>query len=80
MNRNDVFAGVAKIINNTLNEKRSIELQHTLVEDLGMDSIGVVELVVELDEKYGVEIDDDEIEDYKTVEQIVGCVMASITV
>ena len=76
MERNEVFADVAEIINNTLIEKRSIELQHMLVEDLDMDSIGFVELVTELEDKYGVEIDDNEIEDFKTVEEIVDFVLA----
>jgi acyl carrier protein len=76
MDRNEVFASVSDIINNTLFEKRTIQMQHNLVDDLGMDSIGFVELVTGLEEKFGVEIDDEEIEEYKTIGQVVEFVMS----
>lgn len=41
------------------------------VEDLGADSLDVVELVMALEEKFDIEIPDDEAEKIKTVKDVV---------
>lgn len=41
------------------------------VEDLGADSLDVVELVMALEEKFDVEIPDDEAEKIRTVKDVV---------
>ena len=41
------------------------------VEDLKADSLDLVELVMDLEEKYGVEIPDEQLAEVKTVGQII---------
>ena len=41
------------------------------VEDLGADSLDVVELVMDLEEKFDIEIPDDEAEKIQTVQDVV---------
>lgn len=41
------------------------------VEDLGADSLDVVELVMALEEKFDIEIPDDEAEKIRTVQDVV---------
>ena len=41
------------------------------VEDLGADSLDVVELVMALEEKFDIEIPDDEAEKIKTVKDVI---------
>lgn len=41
------------------------------VEDLGADSLDVVELIMALEEKFGVDIPDDEAEKIQTVQDVV---------
>ncbi|MDQ1244119.1 MAG: acyl carrier protein, partial [Campylobacterota bacterium] len=41
------------------------------VEDLGADSLDVVELVMALEEKFDIEIPDDEAEKIRTVKDVV---------
>ncbi len=43
----------------------------TFVEDLGADSLDIVELIMALEEEFGIEIPDDAAEEIKTVQSAV---------
>ena len=47
-----------------------------LVEDLGGDDLDVIELVMTLEEKFNITIDDDEAENIRTVRDVVECVQS----
>jgi len=42
-----------------------------LIEDLGADSLDVVELVMKMEEEFGIEIPDEEAEKIKTVNDVI---------
>lgn len=48
-----------------------ISLQSDLIEDLGMDSLDAVEAVFEFEEAYGIEIPDEQIREFRLVQDIV---------
>ncbi len=67
-NRDGIRAEVVEIISNRLGVgKEQITDQTTFQEDLGADSLDVVELVMELEEKFKIQIPDEEAEKIKTV-------------
>ena len=43
----------------------------SLIDDLGADSLDVVELVMKMEEEFGIEIPDEEAEKFKTVNDVV---------
>lgn len=49
----------------------SITEESNLVEDLGADSLSVVDLIMSIEDEFGVQISDDEVENFHTVDQIV---------
>ncbi len=49
-----------------------------IVADLGADSLDVVEMMMALEEEFGVTIDDEKIRDLKTVSDVVNCVESMI--
>jgi len=49
-----------------------------LVDDLGMDSFGAVELVFALNSKFGIEISQDDFREVKTVSSIVDYIALKI--
>lgn len=49
----------------------AIETTHRMVDDLGADSLHVVELIMGLEEEFEIEIDDDEFDRCATVQQII---------
>lgn len=49
--------------------------EHTeLVDDLGLDSLDSIELVMEIEEKMGLEMTDDDMDSIKTVGQLAGAI------
>ena len=57
-------------------EPESISMETSLVDDLGLDSLDVVELIVCLEDEYGVSIPDDVASTLTTVGKIVDYVEA----
>jgi acyl carrier protein len=53
-----------------------IETTSSFVDDLGADSLDIVELVMAMEEEFGVEIPDDQAEKIKTVQDAVSYIGA----
>ena len=51
--------------------KESIKDDANIVEDLGADSLDVIEMLMTLEEEYGISIPDEKINQVKTISQIV---------
>ena len=67
-----VFEKVRAIVAKTLNvEEDKITLETNLVEDLGADSLDAVDLIMSLEEEFGMEIDDDSAQQSKTIGDLV---------
>jgi acyl carrier protein len=49
-----------------------------IVADLGADSLDVVEMMMALEEEYGITIDDSKVAELKTVGDVAGCVEGMI--
>ncbi|KGI55876.1 acyl carrier protein [Campylobacter sp. MIT 97-5078] len=49
----------------------SVKLESKIIEDLGADSLDVVELIMALEEKFGVEIPDSDAEKLIKIEDVV---------
>lgn len=72
-----VLETVAAIIAKELNKKvEDIKMETRLVEDLGADSLDAVEIMFALEEKFGLEIDDDAALQMKTVGDLVNYIEA----
>ncbi|MCD7809882.1 MAG: acyl carrier protein [Erysipelotrichaceae bacterium] len=52
-------------------EESEIKLDSSLNDDLGIDSLDAVELSLDLESEFDIEITDDELSSLKTVEDIV---------
>lgn len=66
------FDNVKEIIVDTLSlDANDIKLESDLINDLGIDSLDVMELVMAIDEKCDITIPDEEIPNLTTVQAIV---------
>ncbi len=67
-----MFEEVCKILAEQLNiDAASIRPEQEVVKDLGADSLDVVELMMALEDEHGISLPEEEIENVKTVQDIV---------
>ncbi len=68
----DIFEQVKEVVVEQLNANPDeVKPESRFVEDLGADSLDVVELVMALEEKFGIEIPDEDAEKIQTVADAV---------
>ncbi|MGE8204116.1 acyl carrier protein [Heyndrickxia sp. NPDC080065] len=73
----DVLERVTKIIVDRLGvEESKVTLEASFKDDLGADSLDVVELVMELEDEFDMEISDDDAEKIATVGDAVNYIQA----
>ena len=67
-----VFDKIKDIIVEQLDvEEDAVTMEASITDDLGSDSLDVVDLVMSIEESFDVEIPDEEVENIKTVGDIV---------
>ncbi len=67
-----VFDKVKDIIVDQLDvDEDKVKMEASISEDLGADSLDIVDLVMSLEEEFDVEIPDEQVENVKTVGDIV---------
>jgi acyl carrier protein len=68
MTRDEIFALVKEILVDTLSvDEDKVNLKARFQEDLETDSLDLVELVMTMEEKFGIKITDEEAAEIKTV-------------
>ncbi|MFA4839665.1 MAG: acyl carrier protein [Candidatus Neomarinimicrobiota bacterium] len=68
----DNFQKVQEIVADKLGvEKSKIKMEASFIDDLGADSLDTVELIMKMEEEFGIEIPDEEAEKLKTVGDVV---------
>ena len=66
---------IAKIIEEQLGvEAERIKPEASFIEDLGADSLDIVELVMAMEEEFGIDIPDEDAEKIKTVADVTNYV------
>lgn len=67
-----VFERIRQILMDQLDlEEEKITMESDIVEDLEADSLDVVDLVMSIEDEYGLEVPDDQIENFRTVGDVV---------
>lgn len=75
----DVFSKVQTLFADFLSiEGDSINLESTIKDDLGVDSVDIVSLVSEIESAFGLKISDAEAAELKTVGQVVDLISARV--
>ena len=68
MDSKQIETKVIKIVSEKLNiEEKNVSLASRFQEDLGADSLDIVELLMDIEEQFGVSISDTESEQLRTV-------------
>lgn len=68
----ETFDKVKKIICDQLDvEEDQVTMDSAIMDDLGADSLDIVDLVMSLEEEFDMEFPDEDIERFKTVSDVV---------
>jgi acyl carrier protein len=72
MTEHEIFAGFAATVEKFAGTPASdVTLEADLIEDLDIDSLIMVEIIVSVQDKFGVEIPDEALKDLRTVQDVV---------
>lgn len=72
MNENEIFEKIKKVTVEHLGvDEDLVTMKTTFVDDLAADSLDIVELVMELEEEFGIEIPDEETEKIACIGDVV---------
>ena len=76
----DTFEEVKAVIAEELEvDEAQISMESVIVDDLGADSLDVVELIMRLEEKFEVEIPDEDAEKIQTVGDAVNFIQTKLS-
>jgi acyl carrier protein len=72
MTQEEILAGLSEIIDEIAGVPADeVSPEKTFVDDLDIDSLSMVEIAVAAQDKFGVEIPDDQLKDLKTVQDVI---------
>jgi acyl carrier protein len=72
LSKDEVLAGLAELVNDETGiATSSVQLDKSFAEDLDIDSISMMTIVVNAEDKFGVKIPDDEVKNLITVDDAV---------
>jgi acyl carrier protein len=75
MTEQEILAGLAEIVDEIAGVPvDEVTPDKNFVDDLDIDSLSMVEIAVAAQDKFGVEIPDDQLKDLKTVQDVVSYV------
>lgn len=78
MERDEIMEKVRAVIVEQLNvEEDDVTEDASFIDDLGADSLDIVELVMALEEEFGISIPDEEAENIKTVGDAIAFIEAT---
>ena len=79
MSREEILEKVRELIADKLGvDKDEVTEEASLIDDLGADSLDLVDLVMVFEEEFDVKIEDDELENIKTVKDVVDGIMSKM--
>ncbi|GAB2759808.1 acyl carrier protein [Salinifilum aidingensis] len=68
MSENEIVDGLASIVEEVAGvDAADVSIEKSFVDDLDIDSLSMVEIAVQAEDKFGVKIPDDELANLKTV-------------
>ncbi len=72
LSQNEVLTGLAQIVNEETGlDTSQVQMEKSFVDDLDIDSISMLTIVMNAEEKFGVTIPEDKVADLKTVADAV---------
>lgn len=72
MTNEEIFDRISNLIKEQLhNEKIEVTVKTNIQEDLGIDSIALMEFIITLEDEFNLNIPDEDVEDIQTMGELV---------
>ena len=79
METEEIFEKVKTVIVEQLGiDEANVRMESSFLDDLGADSLDIVEFIMALEEEFGLEIPDDDVEKIVTVKDVVEYISENI--
>ena len=79
METEEIFEKVKTVIVEQLGiDEESVKMDSSFLDDLGSDSLDIVEFIMALEEEFGLEIPDEDVEKIVTVKDVVEYISENI--
>jgi acyl carrier protein len=79
METEEIFEKVKTVIVEQLGiDESSVRMESSFLDDLGADSLDIVEFIMALEEEFGLEIPDEDVEKIVTVKDVVEYISENI--
>ena len=75
MNYEETLEVTKKLLRRHVSEEKPIEPTHEIQNDLGLDSLGVMELVADVEERFDVTIPNEMMDEIVTVHDVARCLV-----
>ena len=67
-----VFEKIKKILSDQLNvNEKDISMDSNIINDLNADSLDIVDIIMSIEEEFDLELQDEQVDNFKTVGDIV---------
>ncbi|MQA94837.1 MAG: acyl carrier protein [Streptosporangiales bacterium] len=77
MSEQEILSGLGEIVNEIAGVPADeVTPEKSFVDDLDIDSLSMVEIAVAAQDKFGVEIPDDQLKNLKTVKDVINFIQA----
>jgi acyl carrier protein len=78
MSEQEILAGLAEIVNEETGlDAESVQMDKSFTDDLDIDSLSMMTIVVNAEDKFGVRIPDEEVKNLSTVGDAVSYISAN---
>lgn len=72
MSREEIFEGVKKVVMEAIDEEGKVITEDTsIVDELGLDSLDIVEMLMALEEEFDISIEDSAAEKFVKVSDVI---------
>lgn len=78
MERAEIRTILAELVEETLGEPREVQPDQDLREGLGLDSVDLFSLIIEIQTRFRIKIGSDELEPIRQVDDLVSLIVAKI--
>ncbi|WP_270736603.1 acyl carrier protein [Streptococcus anginosus] len=78
MTEQEIYEKIVEIIQESRGEEFQVSQTLSLKDDLQADSVDLMEFILTVEDEFGIEISDEDIDELKNVSDVVACVQKNL--